>query len=116
MPATKDIAFPALPERDEEPWIRDMSPQDRKQWETRRETDIVTNQAAFILRIEELPGFENVSRESVEHLALRWAMVVSNIYERGYQDGINVLDEENRARRQNTLRSQVLSHEAMPGY
>jgi hypothetical protein len=87
MPKTTPLVFPELPEKLEPAWVKALSSTDRLAYDRVVEEGFRLNVETFVHTITNLPGFESVPPEAIEHLAARWAITYRNGYDDGWQDG-----------------------------
>jgi hypothetical protein len=91
------VVFPPLPNKDKQPWIKELRPSERAKEDKQREDGIIRDTGLLADVIKKYPGFEEVDEESIKHLAEFWAVTVADTYDEGTQSGI--LNEADRVRR-----------------
>jgi hypothetical protein len=107
MPSTKPLEFPELQELEKQPWVNNLSPAARADYERKRAEVIARDEAAFIEQLRTYPGFESVPEEAIQNYAHRRATRECDAYEEGQQHGRDVTGRTYRAQRERDAEFQI---------
>ena len=79
--------FPVLEELPKQPWVENLSPAARADYEEKRAMAIAETEALLVDQLRTYPGFESVPEEAIQNYAHRRSTRDSDAYEEGQQHG-----------------------------